>query len=157
MANGINFFNPPKISGSVTAQRLNAAITTGKDGGGRVASGEYAFNVVGKDALQIEIEANVSNLLISQKNGRLTYTQDNIDKARNMVDKALVKFADVNGWNLIYSKSDIDSPYVLSRPTPRDYSAADRITGILSNISFTAYLKDAIHLVDINGSLVRPD
>lgn len=156
-ANGINFFNPPKISGSVSAQRLNAAITTGKDGGGRVASGEYAFNVVGKDALQIEIEANCTDLLISQKTGRLTWTQDDLDKARGMVDKALIKFSDEDGWNLIYDKSDIDSPYVLSRPRPSDFSPAERITGILDKITFTAYLKDAIHLIDIQGNLVRPD
>jgi len=155
-SNGINFFNPPKISGSTTAQQLNSAVSTGRNGGGRVCSGEYAFNVIGKDALTIEIEANITDLLISQKTGRLSWTQEDLDKAYGMIDKALIKFADEDGWNLIYKKSDIDFPYVISRRTPRDFSAAQRQLGVLDNMTFTAYLTDAIHLVDVTGNLVRP-
>ena len=155
-ANGINFFNPPKISGSTTAQQLNRAIVTGRNGGGRVCSGEYSFNVVGKDAMTIELEANLTDLLTSQKIGRLTWTQEDLDKVYGMIDKALVKFADPNGWDLIYNKSHPDFPYYIERKTPRDFSAAVRQVGKLTDQMFRAYLKDAIHEVEVIGNLTRP-
>lgn len=155
-ANGINFYAKTKITGSTVAQRLNAVITTGKDGGGRMASGEYAMNVVGKDAMQIEIEAAETELLTSQKFGRLTWDEDSFAKIRGRINKTLTFFADPEGWNLIYPKDDVDSGYTITTPELNTITAAQRLSGLLSNVKFLAYLKDAIHLVSISGNLDRP-
>ena len=156
-ANGINFYAKTKVSGSSAAQLLNSVITTGKDGGGRMASGEYAMNVVGKDAMQIEIEASETELLTSQKFGRLVWDEDSFAKIRSRVNKTLNFFADVDGWNLIYAKDDIDNGYVVTTPELNTITAAQRQSGILNSVQFTAYLKDAIHLVSITGNLDRPE
>lgn len=155
-ANGINFYAKTKITGSTVAQRLNSVITTGKDGGGRMASGEYAMNVVGKDAMQIEIEAAETELLTSQKFGRLTWDEDSFAKIRGRINKTLTFFADPEGWNLIYPKDDVDNGYTITTPELNTITAAQRLSGLLSNVKFLAYLKDAIHLVSISGNLDRP-
>lgn len=156
-ANGINFYAKTKVSGSTAAQRLNTVITTGKDGGGRMASGEYAMNVVGKDAMQIEIEAAETELLTSQKFGRLTWDEDSFAKIRARINKTLAFFADADGWNLIYPKSDIDNGYVVTTPALNTITASQRQSGLLSNVMFVGYLKDAIHMISITGNLDRPE
>ena len=155
-ANGINFYAKTKVSGSTAAQRLNTVITTGKDGGGRMASGEYAMNVVGKDAMQIEIEAAETELLTSQKFGRLTWDEDSFAKIRGRINKTLSFFANEDGWNLIYPKNDIDSGFTVTTPALSTITASQRQSALLNSVQFEAYLKDAIHLVSITGNLDRP-
>jgi len=156
MTNGVNFFARTQVAGSQSAQALNSAISTGKDGGGRVASGEYAFNVVGRDVMQIEIEASLTDLLTSQKTGRLAWDSASLAKAYSSINKVMKKFANTDGWNLIYGQQDLDFPYRITLPELNSLSAADRKLGVLKNVTFRAFLKDAIHLAQITGNLDRP-
>ena len=156
IANGINFFAKTKITGSAAAQSLNQAIVTGRKGGGLVASGEFAFNVIGKDVMTIELEAALSDLLLSQKTGRLAWDDVSLNKVYSSIAKVLKKFSDENGWNLIYGKTDANNAYNITLPALKDITAAQRQSGVLENTSFVAYLKDTIHLIDIAGNLSRP-
>jgi hypothetical protein len=149
MKHGINFFAKVKISGSASVQVTNPSITTGKNGGGLTSVGELALNIVGRDSMQIDMEANVTNLLLAQKDRRLAWDVDSLDKVYSSMFSVLTKYADTKGWNLI------DSDFVIDIPDPKDIFPLDKAENILRQCEFAARLKDAIHLVTITGTLYR--
>lgn len=148
IANEINFFAKTKIAGSARAQQTNPNITYG----GKVANGELALNIVGRDALRIDMEAALTNLLISQKTGRLSWDDDSLEAVYSTVDRVLRKYADKDGWNLIFGQNS-DFPYQIYVPRASEVNPLDKADNILRQCRFVAYLKGAIHMVQITGTL----
>ena len=148
LTNEVPFFAKVKTVGSSRVQAANPTITVG----GKVANGELTSNIVGRDSLRIDLEAGLTSLLLSQKAGRLSWDRDSLAKVYNVVDRVLKKYADKDGWNLIFG-ADSDFAYKISLPSPAEIDPLDKADNILRQCSFECYLKGAIHMIKITGTL----
>jgi hypothetical protein len=112
--------------------------------GGLVAGGERIDNIRGRDALENEMKANLTALLLSQKGGKLPYNNNGINAVRSTIAKTL---------DLFVRRSFINDNYLITLPDERDVSAAKKGLGLLDEGYFKAELSGSIELIDITGTL----
>lgn len=111
--------------------------------GGLVAGGEEIDNIRGRDALENDMKAALTQLLLSQKGGKLPYDNDGINAVRSVMAGVLDKYV---------IRKFINDNYVITLPDARQVSALNKSAGLLEGY-FKAELAGAIKLVDITGTL----
>jgi hypothetical protein len=112
--------------------------------GGLVAAGERIDNIRGRDAMQDEMKANLTTLLLSQKGGKLPYNNQGINQVRSVIAKTLDEFV---------RRNFINDNYLITLPDERDVQSSKKAIGLLDQGYFKAELSGAIELIDITGSL----
>lgn len=114
---------------------------------GKVASGEWLDNIVGRDNLQVDIEADFNTFLINQKNGKVAFNNKGINQIRGVLDTVLSQYTPEGTHNFI------NSDYSIIVADAADVPNQDKATRVFKQISFTATLTNAIHMVEITGTL----
>lgn len=112
--------------------------------GGLVVGGERIDNIRGRDALQDEMKANLTALLLNQKGGKLPYNNEGINQVRSVINKSLDEFV---------RRNFINDNYIVSLPDERDVQASKKAIGLFDQGTFKAELTGAIELIDIMGTL----
>ena len=111
---------------------------------GVMVSGEYIDTIRGMDWLIENITVNMSNLLINQAGGKVSYNGSGIARVKGNLTSSLQQGVDRNF---------INDDYVVVVPEITSISVADKADRILRDVSFSATLSGAIHDVVINGTL----
>jgi hypothetical protein len=113
--------------------------------GGLVAGGEKIENIRGRDSLEAEMKADITNLLLSQQGGMLPYTNVGLNAVRSVMNTVLDRFV---------TRGFINANYQVTIPDASVISASKKQSGLLDDATFKAELTGAIELVDITGTLV---
>ena len=114
---------------------------------GKVASGEWLDNIVGRDSMQVDIEADFNTFLINQKNGKVSLNNKGINQVKNILSSTLTQYTPEGTHNFIEDDFDITVVDV------SDVPLADKAARVFKQITFRATLTNAIHMVEINGTL----
>lgn len=112
--------------------------------GGRVAAGEPIDNIRGRDWLENEMKANLTQLLLSQQGTKIPYNDDGINRIRSVMAKTL---------DLAVRRNFINDNYRITLAAAADISAANKAAGLFNDGYFVAELSGGIELVDITGTL----
>ncbi len=127
----------------------------GKDGGsdpiigvvGKVASGEWLDSIVGRDNMQVDIEADYNTFLINQKTSKVAFNNKGINQLRNVLRTTLTQYNTSSPHNFINDDFEIFVPDITAVPL------ADKASRTLKQITFKATLTSAIHMTEITGTL----
>ena len=114
---------------------------------GKVASGEWLDNIVGRDNMQVDIEADFNTFLINQKNSKVALNNKGINQSKNILQTTLTNYTPEGTHNFINSDFEIFVPDASEVPL------ADKAARTFRQISFKATLTNAIHMVEITGTL----
>lgn len=150
-----------KVDTNVTAAQraaiLSTPTTTGKNGNiytliensgrtenGKAASGEWLDTVRFLDWLRSILRTGIAQLLFS--NSKVPYTDTGIEAVVNVVKGALSRGVAVGGLAN-------DTPYVVTAPAAADVDPSVRQQRLLPNVTFSARLAGAIHIVQITGTV----
>lgn len=120
---------------------------------GKVAAGEWIDIIRFRDWLEEEIKTNVFNLLINRD--KVPYTDAGIASIESRIREALELGQSRGG--IAPTEYDEDGNqnlgYTISVPFAANISANTKANRELTDVTFTARLAGAIHVVDITGSL----
>lgn len=120
---------------------------------GKVAAGEWIDIIRFRDWLEEEIKTNVFNLLINRD--KVPYTDAGIAAIESRIREALELGQSRGG--IAPTEYDEDGNqnlgYTISVPLAANISANTKANRELTDVTFTARLAGAIHVVDITGSL----
>lgn len=120
---------------------------------GKVAAGEWIDIIRFRDWLEEEIKTNVFNLLINRD--KVPYTDAGIAAIESRIREALELGQRRGG--IAPTEYDEDGNqnlgYTISVPLAANISANTKANRELTDVTFTARLAGAIHVVDITGSL----
>ena len=109
------------------------------------SSGDRPENVRGRDNMKVDIQANVSELLLNQIGTKIPYNNLGIAQIESVVDAALQVYV---------QRGFIEPNYVISSPDARLIAGGIKATQKLDNMTFVAQLSGAITMVDaIRGVL----
>lgn len=111
---------------------------------GRCVSGESIDTIRGYDWMSDTISADMSDLLINQAGGKVSYDDTGIARIENVLTSSLQKAVDRNF---------IDEDFTVSVPSASDVSSSDKLERILRDVTFSADLVGAINTVEISGTL----
>jgi hypothetical protein len=138
-----------KKNGNTFERFRNVSITQN----GKVAAGEWIDVIRFRDWLQEEITVNVFNALINSD--KIPYTDDGIAIIEAQIRQALELGTRRGGIAPIEYDEDGNENlgYTISVPLSSSISANQKATRVLQDVSFTARLAGAIHVVEIVGSL----
>lgn len=109
-----------------------------------VASGEWISNIRGRDSMQVDLDAEMLSLLLSQKGSKIPYTDEGI---------ALIKASVRNVLDLYVLRNFIKDDYVLKFTKADDVLTTDKQQGVYNGASFEAELVQGILYIDLTGSL----
>lgn len=120
---------------------------------GKTTSGEYIDVIRFRDWLVNDMQTRIFNLFI--KNPKVPYTDNGIALIQNQMIASLKEGQNVGGIaQTEYDAEGNEIPgYTTSVPTSSGVSDADKASRTLSNCTFTARLANAIHIVEISGTL----
>lgn len=107
-------------------------------------SGEAIDIVRGADDLDETITANGFDLLVNQLGGKVNFTDAGINQVRGTIADGLTEFV---------GRDFILDDYTIVMPLAADVPTADKIAGVLQNITFEATLVGAIKTIKIIGNL----
>ena len=138
-----------KKNGNTFERFRNISITQN----GKVAAGEWIDVIRFRDWLQEEITVNVFNALVNSD--KIPYTDEGIAIIEAQVRQALELGTRRGGIAPIEYDEDGNENYgyTISVPLSSSISANQKATRALQDVSFTARLAGAIHVVEITGSL----
>ncbi len=122
---------------------LVAGVTFIRDGW--VVSGEWIDVVRGVHWQEVDMTANMQALLLGQKGGKLTYDDQGIARVRDVVSTSLQR-----GVNRNFLTS-----FQVNIPRVTDIDPTKRLTRVLDQVTFTAVLAGAIHVITVNGTVSR--
>lgn len=114
---------------------------------GKVAAGEWIDNIVGRDNLQVDIEADFTNLLIRQKASKIAFNNKGVNQLRSVLQTVLSLYT----FNGIHNFIEDDFEVII--PDQVNFNPADKATRTFKQITFKATLTNAIHMVEITGTL----
>ena len=120
---------------------------------GKVSAGEWIDVIRFRDWLAEEIKVNVLHVLVN--NEKVPYTDSGIAIIEGAIRQSL-RQGQVNGGiaPVEYDENgDQNLGYTVSVPLASTISPNQKATRILENVTFTARLSGAIHVVEIRGSL----
>lgn len=120
---------------------------------GKVAAGEWIDVIRFRDWLQEEITVNVFNALVNSD--KIPYTDEGIAIIEAQIRQALELGTRRGGIAPIEYDEDGNENfgYTIRVPLSSSISANQKATRVLQDVSFTARLAGAIHVVEITGSL----
>ena len=138
-----------KKNGNTFERFRNISITQN----GKVAAGEWIDVIRFRDWLQEEITVNVFNALVNSD--KIPYTDEGIAIIEAQIRQALELGTRRGGIAPIEYDEDGNENYgyTISVPLSSSISANQKATRVLQDVSFTARLAGAIHVVEITGSL----
>lgn len=114
---------------------------------GRVAGGEWIDNIVTRDNMQVDIEADFTNFLINQKASKVAYNTKGLNQCRSVLQNTLTLYTADGIHNFIEPDFEITISDI------EDIPDADKAARVLKQITFVATLTGAIHMVEITGTL----
>ena len=114
---------------------------------GKVSSGEWLDNIVGRDNMQVDIQADFNTFLINQKNGKVAFNDKGINQVKNVLSTTLTQYTPDGPHNFIEDTFDITVSDAV------DITQAEKGSRTFKQITFTATLTNAIHMVEITGTL----
>ena len=120
---------------------------------GKVSAGEWIDVIRFRDWLAEEIKVNVLNVLVN--NEKVPYTDAGIAIVEGAIRQSL-RQGQVNGGiaPVEYDENgDQNLGYTVTVPLASTISATQKASRILDNVTFTARLSGAIHIVEIRGQL----
>lgn len=121
---------------------------------GRTVSGEWIDVIRFRDWLQNDMQKGIYNLFIM--NPKVPFTSKGITLIQNQMIASLKKGQTKGG--IAETEYDADGNEIVgfttSVPTAASVSDADKAARTLKGCKFTARLAGAIHLVEVNGTLV---
>jgi len=120
---------------------------------GKTAAGEWIDVIRFRDWLQEEITTNIFNQLVNKD--KIPYTDKGIAIIEAQI-KAALKLGTTRGGvaPTEYDEDGNENPgYVVTVPLAYDISSTNKANRLLEDVSFTARLAGAIHVVDVTGSL----
>ena len=112
--------------------------------GGRVAAGEPIDNIRGRDALENDLKANLTALLLAQQGSKLPFNNDGINRIRSVIAKTL---------DVYVRRQFVNDNYIISLPDERDILPANKAAGLFNQGFFKAELTGGIELIDLTGTL----
>ncbi len=115
--------------------------------GGASAGGEYIDNIVGRDNLQVDIEADFTNLLINQKASKVAFNNAGANQVRGVLQGVLNQYTPKGIHNFI------EKDFTITIPDQSEFIAADKADRTFRQITFKATLTNAIHMLVVSGSL----
>jgi len=122
---------------------------------GYVSNGEFTDIIVFVDWLEAKIQENVWNLMVNQQ--KIPYTDQGITLVENAITQIL-KVAQDNGAitpDSFNSQTKVrEGGFSVTVPEVSNISQADKTNRVLNNVEFTCWYSNAIHTVQINGTLV---
>ena len=138
-----------KKNGNTFERFRNISITQN----GKVAAGEWIDVIRFRDWLQEEITVNVFNALVNSD--KIPYTDEGIAIIEAQIRQALELGTRRGGIAPIEYDEDGNENYgyTITVPLSSSISANQKATRVLQDVSFTARLAGAIHVVEITGSL----
>ena len=114
---------------------------------GKVAAGEWLDNIVGRDNLQVDIQADLTNLLIRQKASKIAFNNKGANQVRSVLQGVLFLYTEKGIHNFI------EEDFVVIIPDQSNFNSADKTTRIFKQVTFKATLTNAIHMLEITGTL----
>jgi len=114
---------------------------------GKMASGEYIDNIVGRDNLQVDLEADLTNLLIRQKASKVAFNNKGANQIRSVLQTVLSLYTSEGTHNFI------EDDFVIVIPDQSLFNTADKASRTFKQITFKATLTNAIHMVELTGTL----
>lgn len=97
----------------------------------------------GSDWLTVEIDTDITNLLLNKTGTKLPYTREGLAEVESVIGDALQRGV---GRNFLQG-------YEINMPAYENIPFSDFASRILQNIKFTGYLAGAIHVIKIQGNL----
>jgi len=122
---------------------------------GKSTKGEWIDVIRFVDWLEAQIQTNIYSAYVS--NVKIPYTNAGIAIIENQIKAALNEGQERGGIaaDEYDSEGKLVSGYEVSVPNVFDVPAADKANRTLKNVSFTARLAGAIHVVEIVGTVVE--
>lgn len=127
---------------------------TGLVQGGKVRAGEWIDVIRFRDWLKNDMQLRILNLLV--KRPKVPYTDKGIGLVRNQMIASLKEGTRRGGIaeDQYNSDDELIPGFTTSVPLAADLSDTQRKSRILEDCTFSAILAGAIHVVNVNGSLV---
>ena len=127
---------------------------TGLVQGGKVRAGEWIDVIRFRDWLKNDMQLRILNLLV--KRPKVPYTDKGIGLVRNQMIASLKEGTRRGGIaeDQYNSDDELIPGFTTSVPLAADLSDTQRKSRILKDCTFSAILAGAIHVVNVNGSLV---
>lgn len=127
---------------------------TGLVQGGKVRAGEWIDVIRFRDWLKNDMQLRILNLLV--KRPKVPYTDKGIGLVRNQMIASLKEGTRRGGIaeDQYNSDDELIPGFTTSVPLAADLSDTQRKSHILEDCTFSAILAGAIHVVNVNGSLV---
>lgn len=144
-------FNAAKAKNCNTFEMFRDSVSITQTG--KVAAGEYIDVIRFRDWLQEEIRINIFNLLINRD--KVPYTDAGIACVEAKIAEAMELGQRRGGIAPTeYDDDNNEIPgYEIEVPLASSISANTKASRILEDVTFTARLAGAIHVVDVTGSL----
>jgi hypothetical protein len=114
---------------------------------GKVAAGEWIDNIVGRDNMQVDMEGDLTNLLIRQKTSKIAFNNKGANQLRSTLEAVLTLYTEQGIHNFI------EPDFKIIIPDQNNFNPADKATRVFKQITFTATLTNAIHMVEVTGTL----
>jgi len=121
---------------------------------GTVGSGEFIDVVIFIDWLKVRIQEEIFALLV--KVLKIPFTDNGITQIANALEKPL-SLGQENGGISGYAEDEDGNQiggYLIEQPRLEDISSIDKSNRNLPNVKFTAWLAGAIHIVNVNGTVI---
>lgn len=112
--------------------------------GGKTAAGERIDNIRGRDNLQIDMDAEYTNFLLSQQGGKVPYNDAGIGQLEGICRSVLARYV---------ARGFINENYSTDFPREDQVPTADKAARIYQQGTFLAELTGAIEVVKITGVL----
>lgn len=121
---------------------------------GKVAAGEWIDIIRFRDWLEATMQADVAFALINT-NGKVPYTDEGIAILANAAQLSLDLGVSRGGIAPpeVNDEGNIIPSYIINKPLAANISPNRKASRVLKDLTFTARLAGAIHLVEIKGSL----
>lgn len=135
---------------NLRARNVNYTQTIGvsRTLGGWVSGGEYADNVRGIDALRSDMQIAVAGEIFAAS--KIPNTNAGRSRIKGAIENVLKEYTSTEAQPHLLSP---DTAPVLTMPPTSDTTSFNAVTRILSGVTFTATLANAIHAVQISGTL----
>lgn len=117
---------------------------------GKVAGGEWIDNIVTRDNMQVDIEADFTNFLINQKAGKVEYNKKGLNRCRSVLENTLTQYTSVDNGGI---HNFIEPDFVITIADIENIPDQDKADRVLKQITFVATLTGAIQMVEITGTL----
>jgi hypothetical protein len=114
---------------------------------GKTASGEWIDNIVGRDNMEVDMEADFTNFFIRQKASKAAFNNKGANQLRSVLRSVL------NLYTVEGTHNFIEKDFEIIIPDQSAFNSADKASRTFTQITFKAKLTNAIHMVEITGTL----